>query len=743
VFLVQDRPQYTPLRLFGPADVVSGLFDYMGTDYRSRFTAAAITWNDPEDSYKPSVELVLDQTLVAQQGYRETKQTAFGCTSRGQAHRLGRWLIYTSQYETEMVTFTVGLENADVRPGDYILISDPSTVGARLAGRLLDDQGVDTITLDQSPAQLADGAAWSIYITIGSANVPDGTNPPQVVAPRAVLAVLPNNQLRIDQKPGGAVAGCMWLAQSGEVVPTPWRVATLTDKGNGQYEVLASEFHSEKFNYVDYGWTTPPPSFSLIPTGPLINATDLTDTEYIYLDGNGWPQFGVTLSWSASRDPRVSYYMIEMSGPHGDYRRFNQVTGVAWDVPLMREGTWTVQLRAFDNIGRASLRLVYTFVPIGLRKPPQPPSALYITPQGGNLTTLTWTPTGEINVVAYWVRWSPLTSSGATWSAAVTSIASVDRNTTQVSTPTRAGTFMVKAINADGIESQTWAEAILQPQQTETSIFFNEAEQPTWGGTLDANWHHNGAELWIIPPSAPEPVPPGTFPGERNTMLNQTPTRVAVYGFLNTFDLGAPTLVTMTGIVAGYGDYGLGVMMVKWVPLASATPLAQGANYAMSGWVPLAAAVPIGKNQSSQWDAHIEMQVSQDAVTYAGWVPLKSTVVTGRAFKWRLVGTLYDLQTVLRATQASVLIEVPLRSVQGVDVPLDATTGQLIVTYVAPFLVTPTVQLTARESVAPGGDILIALSDRNHFVVQGVDASGANHGGGAIDYFVQGYGGHS
>jgi hypothetical protein len=81
--------------------------------------------------------------------------------------------------------------------------------------------------------------------------------------------------------------------------------------------------------------------------------------------------------------------------------------------------------------------------------------------------------------------------------------------------------------------------------------------------------------------------------------------------------------------------------------------------------------------------------------------------------------------------------------VQGANVPLDATTGQLTVTYVAPFLVTPTVQLTARESVAPGGDILIATSDRDHFVVQGVDATGANHGGGAIDYFVQGYGGHS
>lgn len=739
VFLVQDRREYSPTRLFGPADVESGLFDYTGTDYRSQFTAAAITWNDPSDSYNPSVEMVVDQVLMATQGYKETQQTAFGCTSRGQAIRLGRWLIYTSQYETEAVTFVVGLENCDVRPGDIIAINDPSRAGARLAGRLLDDDGLDTLTLDAMPDMFGDGAYWTIYVTVGSRA--ENETPTIVACPVAALPI--GNQIRVLGKTPGMAAGCMWLASSSAVEPTSWRVASIADQGAGKFQILATEYHIEKFDYVENGWRIPPPSFSLIPSGPLPAPTNVSDTEYIYLDASGVPQFGVILSWTASADPRVSYYQIEMSGPGGEYRFYNLVSGITQDVPLMSQGQWAMTIRAFDNIGRRSAIVNYSFIPIGLSAVPLEPSALYITPQGGNLSTLIWIPTGEIDVVLYWVKWTSNTTS-ATWERATTSIAQVDRNTTQINTPTRAGTFMVKSVDKLGQESVGWAEAILIPQQTERSIFFDEHQEPTWGGTLGPVWHHNLGELWMPPPDAPEPVPPGVFPGDRATILNQTATRVGIYDFDHGFDLGASTLVTMTGYVEGYGTR-LGLTMSKWTPLSIAVPIGSGTRDAMSNWVPLAIALPLAMGSSAEWDAHIEARVSQDGVTYADWFPLKSTVITGQSFEWRMVGTLYDLLTTLRAVHAGVIVEVPLRNVQGSAVALDGT-GHLSVVYAAPFLVPPTVQITVRDSVVPGGDILLsAASDRDHFEVQQVDAAGnpSTHAGAAIDYFVQGYGGHA
>jgi predicted phage tail protein len=323
VYLVQDRQVYAPTRLFSSSDVESGLFEYTGTDYRSRFNAVAVTWIDPSQQYTPAVELVQDPVLVAQQGYRDTTLNAFGCTSRAQAQRMGRWLIYTSQYETEAVSFTVGLDNCDLRPGEVVAIADPSRAGARMGGRLLADNGADTITLDM-PAPTDAGSIYQILVTVG--------DPAQAETVTIIgltpIAWLAGNQVQVSGKTAQVVEGCQYIAHSGLVEPTWWRIAAVTDAGAAKYTILATQFSQEKFAYISQGVLVPPPSFSLFPTGPIQGPTNVTDTEYIYLDGNGWPQFGVIISWTAANDARIAYYQLEMSGPNGDYRIFRQVVAV-------------------------------------------------------------------------------------------------------------------------------------------------------------------------------------------------------------------------------------------------------------------------------------------------------------------------------------------------------------------------------------------------------------------------------
>lgn len=737
IFIAQDRRAGPPTRLFTPADVENGLFDYAGTDYRSRWTAVAVQWNDPSDQYNQAIEPVLDQTLVAQQGYRDTQQAAFACTSRGQAIRFGRWMIYTNQFETEVATFRIGLENADVRPGEVVSISDPSRVGARLGGRLLADQGTDTLTLDAMPDQLTvSPAAWTLYVVVSSAA--EAEKPTVIACP--VQAVLGGNQVRVIGKTAAMEAGCMWMAASSDAQPTHWRVASINDRGAGLYEIMATEHHEEKFDYVDLGVLIPPPSFSLVPTGLLAPPLDLAKQEYIYLDGSGTPQFGVIMSWQASPDPRVTSYMLELSGPNGDYRRFANVTNVAQDVPAMRQGEWLAVLRGFDQLGRRTLPITLDFIPVGLTAKPLPPEALYITPQGQTVT-LTWLPTGEIDVVFYWIKWSPLTDGTSTWETATTSIARVTRNTTQITTPTRAGAFMIKSIDSLGQESDGYEAAILLPQITEQVQIAIEAEQPDWTGDLGTNWHQHLPQLLLPPPTAPEPIPPGVFPGDRALAVNSSPTRVDVYGFANSLDLGIVCNVSMIALVEAYGSY-LGRTMSTWVPLASQSPLANGVSGTMAAWRPLAVAKPLAMGRSNYWDAHIEMRVSQDGVAFNDWTPLKSTLIAGRAFEWRLVGAIYDLVTTLRMTRAEVDVQVPTRAITGNDVLLDAT-GHATVIYARDFLATPSVQLTARQSLAPGGNIVLIESDAHHFKVEHRNAAGAPTAGGSIDYFVQGYGGYS
>ena len=95
----------------------------------------------------------------------------------------------------------------------------------------------------------------------------------------------------------------------------------------------------------------------------------------------------------------------------------------------------------------------------------------------------------------------------------------------------------------------------------------------------------------------------------------------------------------------------------------------------------------------------------------------------------------------MRTVRAAVILEIPLRNLGGHDVALDGT-GHLVVTYAVPFLATPTVQLTARQGLVAGGNIVLTESDAFHFKVEHRNAAGAAAPGGSLDYFGQGYGGH-
>ncbi|RYZ43314.1 MAG: host specificity protein J, partial [Myxococcaceae bacterium] len=124
VFVAQDAPRDAEY-LFTPANVVDGLFTYASSGKRARHTVALVTWNDPSNHFKAAQEFVTDEEGLATYGYNPTDVVALGCTSRGQAQRVGRWLLFTERLETETVTFRTGLEGAMRNPGAVVKLQDP------------------------------------------------------------------------------------------------------------------------------------------------------------------------------------------------------------------------------------------------------------------------------------------------------------------------------------------------------------------------------------------------------------------------------------------------------------------------------------------------------------------------------------------------------------------------------------------------------------------------------------------
>ena len=135
--------------LFTNANVQNGDFAYSGSSLISRTTAVTVRFSDEYDSYKPKVEYLEDSAGMREYGYNEKEIVALGVTSRGQAHRLAKWMLYTVQTETDTIQFTSGQEASYLKPGDVVKVQDKLKTSKRYGGRVVDiDYGAKTLTLD-------------------------------------------------------------------------------------------------------------------------------------------------------------------------------------------------------------------------------------------------------------------------------------------------------------------------------------------------------------------------------------------------------------------------------------------------------------------------------------------------------------------------------------------------------------------------------------------------------------------
>ena len=127
-----------PIYLFNNSNVIDGTFNYSDASKKSRKTVASVRYNDENDNYQPAIEYIEDKNSILKYGIRETEIVAFGCTSKNQARRVGKWLLVTQNTETELVDFQVGLDGNYIKPGDVVLLYDQYRKNQSYAGRTLE-----------------------------------------------------------------------------------------------------------------------------------------------------------------------------------------------------------------------------------------------------------------------------------------------------------------------------------------------------------------------------------------------------------------------------------------------------------------------------------------------------------------------------------------------------------------------------------------------------------------------------
>ncbi|MBN3603111.1 phage tail protein [Escherichia coli] len=253
---VQDRPSDV-VWPYTNCDVVvddNGVgFRYSFSALKDRHTAVEVNYTDPQNGWQTSTELVEDPEAILRYGRNLLKMDAFGCTSRGQAHRAGLWVIKTGLLETQTVDFTLGSQGLRHTPGDIIEICDNDYAGTMTGGRILSiDAASRTLTLDREVTLPETGAA--------TVNLINGSGKPVSVA---ITAHPAPDRIQVSTLPDGVETYGVWGLSLPSLRRRLFRCVSIRENTDGTFAITAVQHVPEKEAIVDNGARFEPMSGSL------------------------------------------------------------------------------------------------------------------------------------------------------------------------------------------------------------------------------------------------------------------------------------------------------------------------------------------------------------------------------------------------------------------------------------------------------------------------------------------------
>ncbi len=243
---VQDRPSdkvwtYNRSNVVMPDD--GAPFRYSFSALKDRHHAVEVNWIDPDNGWETATELVEDTQAIARYGRNVTKMDAFGCTSRGQAHRAGLWLIKTELLETQTVDFSVGAEGLRHVPGDVIEICDDDYAGVSIGGRVLAvNSQTRTLTLDREITLPSSGTTLISLV--------DGSGNPVSVE---VQSVTDGVKVKVSRVPDGVAGYSVWGLKLPTLRQRLFRCVSIRENDDGTYAITAVQHVPEKEAIVDNG----------------------------------------------------------------------------------------------------------------------------------------------------------------------------------------------------------------------------------------------------------------------------------------------------------------------------------------------------------------------------------------------------------------------------------------------------------------------------------------------------------
>lgn len=384
----QDSPADSGM-IYSQANVIDGLFNYAGSSRKDRHSVVLVTYNDVNDRYKQKVEYIEDSELVAKYGVRKLETIAFGCTSRGQAARVGRWILYTEKSETDVISFKVGVDSSLVMPGEIIRISDADRAGKRMAGRLIGVTSTSA-TLDAPVTLVAAGAKIAMRLDDGSfveRVVTDGPGDHVVLNWTSALPSLP-------------VANAMFVVTDINLTPVLARVIGVTDEGNNTFGISALEHNPGKYASVENGLALTTMKTSVIGGTPKV-PTNLSISDDIYKSGSSILTM-LNISWTDSQSG-IAQWIVDIRRGNDNWVTY-KTSSSHLEVPNVSDGaTYYVRVSAQNILGNVSTSLSGSHLVVGKALPPSDVSSVVPYFDGVGVSAQ-WGQVSDIDIQAYEVR---------------------------------------------------------------------------------------------------------------------------------------------------------------------------------------------------------------------------------------------------------------------------------------------------------------------------------------------------
>ena len=473
--ITQDKPTDASY-LFNLSNVLEDGFNYSGSDLKQRHSVVSVSYFNM-DTQEIDFEVVEDSTAVSKIGVNLKQVKAFACTSRGQAARLGRAILFAEQNESEIVSFTTSIDSGViVRPGSVIEINDPVRAGVRRGGRV-NAATTTTITVDDTAnTDLPTTNSPTISVIM-----PDGTVETKNVTGISGAVVSVDSEFSTTPN-----VNTIWLIQDTTVVAQKFRVIAVEEQDEVNYTISALSYVPEKYAFIEDGTALPTRTVSILnqPVDPPNNV--VANEKIVVINNQAVAK--LIISWQPITG--VTQYQVNYRFNNGNYTS-QTVSRPDYEIFNTEKGVYEIQVFAYNaalEISATSSDI--TFNAVGKTAVPANVQNLTAEPISDKLIRLRWDLSTDVDVThggRVYVRHSTDASGAATFSNSVDLIEALAGNTTEATVPRLEGEYLLRFADDSGILSASSTSIILDLPDTQGSLLAQtrreDTDSPKFQGT--------------------------------------------------------------------------------------------------------------------------------------------------------------------------------------------------------------------------------------------------------------------